>query len=51
MILIYQHSNNFIFICTLFLIRLTDIEGFRLLCRLEYLDVSDNALDTFDGNQ
>ncbi|CAO3643269.1 unnamed protein product [Cunninghamella echinulata] len=29
--------------------KLTDIEGFRLLCRLEYLDVSDNALDTFDG--
>ncbi|KAI8341903.1 hypothetical protein BC941DRAFT_466802 [Chlamydoabsidia padenii] len=29
--------------------RLTDIEGFRSLHLLEYLDVCDNALETFDG--
>ncbi|CAO3613438.1 unnamed protein product [Cunninghamella blakesleeana] len=29
--------------------KLTDIQGFKLLYRLEYLDISDNALDTFDG--
>ncbi|KAI8097376.1 uncharacterized protein BX664DRAFT_326229 [Halteromyces radiatus] len=29
--------------------KLTDIEGFRYLHKLEYLDICDNALDSFDG--
>lgn len=35
--------------CLAFLFRLTDIEGFRYLHKLEHLDVCDNALETFDG--